>query len=77
MCFQADDCCRCCYGSFDCRERAEVLPDDIHNRKLVDNVHPGDWTNPEPSGRYNLVVIGAGRAGLVVAAGAAGKPCFP
>ena len=50
----------------------EVLPADIHNRKLVDNVHPSDWVNPEPSGRYNLVVIGAGTAGLVAAAGAAG-----
>jgi len=50
----------------------EVLPDDIHNQKLIDNVHPGDWANPEPAGRYNLVVIGAGTAGLVAAAGAAG-----
>jgi pyruvate/2-oxoglutarate dehydrogenase complex dihydrolipoamide dehydrogenase (E3) component len=33
---------------------------------------PEDWTNPEPAGRYNLVVIGAGTAGLVTAAGAAG-----
>ncbi|MHC4400214.1 MAG: mercuric reductase [Planctomycetota bacterium] len=50
----------------------EVLPDDIHNRKLVDNVHPASWTNPDPARRYNLVVIGAGTAGLVAAAGAAG-----
>jgi NADPH-dependent 2,4-dienoyl-CoA reductase/sulfur reductase-like enzyme len=28
--------------------------------------------NPTPSGKYNLVVIGAGTAGLVTAAGAAG-----
>jgi pyruvate/2-oxoglutarate dehydrogenase complex dihydrolipoamide dehydrogenase (E3) component len=28
--------------------------------------------NPEPAGRYNLVVLGAGTAGLVTAAGAAG-----
>ena len=34
--------------------------------------HPPDWANPEPAGRYNLVVIGAGTAGLVTAAGAAG-----
>ena len=53
-------------------ETVEVPPDDIHNRKLIENVHPGDWTNPEPNGRYNLVVIGAGTAGLVSAAGAAG-----
>lgn len=36
------------------------------------NVHPADWVNPEPASRYNLVVIGAGTAGLVCAAGAAG-----
>ncbi|MCA9267761.1 MAG: mercuric reductase, partial [Planctomycetales bacterium] len=31
-----------------------------------------DWQNPRPQSRYNLVVIGAGTAGLVAAAGAAG-----
>lgn len=49
-----------------------VLPDDEHNRQLVENVHPSGWINPEPSGRYNLVVIGAGTAGLVSAVVAAG-----
>lgn len=49
-----------------------LTPDDINNRELADNVHPRDWINPEPAGRYNLVVIGAGTAGLVTAAGAAG-----
>ncbi len=42
------------------------------NRTLQANVHPLDWTNPTPAGRYNLVVVGAGTAGLVTAAGAAG-----
>ena len=50
----------------------EVLPKDTHNTVLVSNVHPPDWQNPEPAPRYNLVVIGAGTAGLVTAAGAAG-----
>lgn len=50
----------------------QLLPRDEHNRQLESNVHPPDWTNPTPSGRYNLVVIGAGTAGLVTAAGAAG-----
>jgi pyruvate/2-oxoglutarate dehydrogenase complex dihydrolipoamide dehydrogenase (E3) component len=50
----------------------QVLPDDVYNRQLVGRVHPPDWANPEPSGRYNLVVIGAGTAGLVTAAGSAG-----
>ncbi len=49
-----------------------VLPHDEHNRILVENVHPSTWTNPEPTGRYNLVVIGAGTAGLVTAILAAG-----
>ncbi|HEV8539794.1 MAG TPA: mercuric reductase [Nitrospiraceae bacterium] len=47
-------------------------PDDEYNRKLVENVHPPAWVNPEPTVRYNLVVIGAGTAGLVTAAVAAG-----
>jgi pyruvate/2-oxoglutarate dehydrogenase complex dihydrolipoamide dehydrogenase (E3) component len=50
----------------------EVLPHDVHNEALVSNVHPADWQNPEPAPRYNLVVIGAGTAGLVTAAGATG-----
>ena len=50
----------------------EVQPLDDYNRELIANVHPPDWVNPVPAGRYNLVVIGAGTAGLVTAAGAAG-----
>ncbi len=50
-----------------------VEPLDEHNRALLANVHPADWVNPpQPAGRYHLVVIGAGTAGLVSAAGAAG-----
>ncbi|HIO70168.1 MAG TPA: FAD-binding protein, partial [Nitrospirales bacterium] len=49
-----------------------MLPDDAYNQALVNNVHPPDWVNPTPKPRYNLVVIGAGTAGLVTAAGAAG-----
>jgi pyruvate/2-oxoglutarate dehydrogenase complex dihydrolipoamide dehydrogenase (E3) component len=49
-----------------------VLPKNEYNVQLVANVHPPDWVNPEPVPRYNLVVIGAGTAGLVTAAGAAG-----
>jgi pyruvate/2-oxoglutarate dehydrogenase complex dihydrolipoamide dehydrogenase (E3) component len=50
----------------------EIVPNDQHNRRLISNVHPPDWQNPIPDGRYNLVVLGAGTAGLVAAAGAAG-----
>src|SRR5438477_6787897 len=47
-------------------------PWDSHNQRLVSYVHPQQWINPERASRYNLVVIGAGTAGLVTAAGAAG-----
>ncbi len=47
-------------------------PMDEYNQKLIAHVHPPDWVNPQPADLYDLVVIGAGTAGLVVAAGAAG-----
>ena len=50
----------------------QLQPYDEHNRRLESNVHPADWENPKPRDRYHLVVIGAGTAGLVTAAGAAG-----
>jgi len=53
-------------------ERAAIAPDTPENRTLRENVRPSDWVNPQPAGCYNLVVIGAGTAGLVCAAGAAG-----
>jgi pyruvate/2-oxoglutarate dehydrogenase complex dihydrolipoamide dehydrogenase (E3) component/uncharacterized membrane protein YdjX (TVP38/TMEM64 family) len=49
-----------------------IRPDDEHNRALIAQVHPIGRENPRPSGRYNLVVVGGGTAGLVSAAGAAG-----
>ncbi|HEU4685183.1 MAG TPA: mercuric reductase [Nitrospira sp.] len=53
-------------------EQRLVLPDDEYNRALVRNVHPQDWINPEPDGRYNIAVIGAGTAGLITSIVAAG-----
>jgi pyruvate/2-oxoglutarate dehydrogenase complex dihydrolipoamide dehydrogenase (E3) component len=50
----------------------DLLPKDEYNLTLLSYVHPPDWVNPTPAERYDLVVIGAGTAGLVVAAGAAG-----
>jgi pyruvate/2-oxoglutarate dehydrogenase complex dihydrolipoamide dehydrogenase (E3) component len=49
-----------------------LQPPDEHNRRLLENVHPSGWVNPKPKDRYHLVVIGAGTAGLVTAALAAG-----
>ncbi|SPP63267.1 mercuric reductase [Nitrospira lenta] len=52
-------------------DESVMLPDDEYNRRLVANVHPSNWINPEPSGRYNIAVIGAGTAGLIIAVVAA------
>jgi len=52
------------------QETVRVYPVDEHNLTLVNNVHPPEWVNPTPASRYNLVVIGAGTAGLITAAGA-------
>lgn len=49
-----------------------MLVEDRHDQQLIENCHPPRWVNPTPTGKYNLVVVGAGTAGLVSAAGAAG-----
>ncbi len=54
-------------------EFPQLEPFDEHNQRLKQSVHPDDWANPAPPARgYQMVVIGAGTAGLVAAAGAAG-----
>ncbi len=53
-------------------EIIQLTPFDQHNQELAANVHPPDWINPSPKDNYHLVVVGAGTAGLVTAAGAAG-----
>ena len=40
--------------------------------RLREATHPSGWVNPDPAGRYDLVVIGGGTAGLVSAMGARG-----
>jgi len=54
-----------------------VAPMDEHNTKLVNNVHPPDYENPDPLEKYDLVVIGAGVTGLlsVIMGKALGKKC--
>lgn len=49
-----------------------LQPLDHYNQTLQAQVRPPNWVNPTPARQYDLVVIGAGTAGLVVAAGAAG-----
>ena len=49
-----------------------ITPMDKYNQELIANVHPPNWANPRPADCYDLVVIGAGTAGLVTAKGAAG-----
>jgi pyruvate/2-oxoglutarate dehydrogenase complex dihydrolipoamide dehydrogenase (E3) component len=61
-----------CYPGQQENDMVQMRPDDEHNRTLISHVHPADWVNPTPADHYNLVVIGAGTAGLVTAAGAAG-----
>jgi pyruvate/2-oxoglutarate dehydrogenase complex dihydrolipoamide dehydrogenase (E3) component len=53
-------------------ESIPVAPLDSYNQTLVRNVHPPEWSNPQPAARYHMVVIGAGTAGLIAAAGSAG-----
>ncbi len=48
-----------------------TAPWDEYNQKLVARVHPENWTPPKPEPMYNLVVIGAGTAGLISAVGCA------
>ncbi len=50
----------------------EVQPMDRYNQALLDNARPIGWRNPTPDGRYNLVAIGSGTAGLVASIGGAG-----
>ncbi|HUP19477.1 MAG TPA: FAD-dependent oxidoreductase, partial [Gemmatimonadota bacterium] len=45
---------------------------DRHEAARRAHVAPPDWRNPAPAGRYDLVVLGGGTAGLVSAAIAAG-----
>ncbi|MEP7098246.1 MAG: FAD-dependent oxidoreductase, partial [Dokdonella sp.] len=48
-------------------DTTNILADDPQERERRRNVRPAGWRNPQPAGRYNLVIIGAGTAGLSAA----------
>lgn len=50
----------------------QTLAGDPHDRLMIENCHPPNHVNPTPNGKYNLIAIGAGSAGLVSAGGAGG-----
>jgi len=52
--------------------RPTLLAHDADDQRLLAQVHPRDWANPNAQPRYHLVVVGAGTGGLVTAAAAAG-----
>ncbi len=44
-----------------------MLPDESYNDALIENAHPPGWRNPTPRDKYNLVIVGAGPAGMLTA----------
>src|SRR5438477_773724 len=48
-----------------------TLPQDAYEQERMENVRPPGWRNPQPAGRYSLVVVGGGPAGLIAASAAA------
>jgi pyruvate/2-oxoglutarate dehydrogenase complex dihydrolipoamide dehydrogenase (E3) component len=50
---------------------ARARQSEADGTELLANVHPPQWRNPQPTAPYDLVVLGAGPAGLLAARGAA------
>lgn len=49
---------------------ANDLP-PLADQSVLDSARPSGWRNPEPAAKYNLVVLGAGPAGILAARSAA------
>jgi pyruvate/2-oxoglutarate dehydrogenase complex dihydrolipoamide dehydrogenase (E3) component len=47
-----------------------LSPENPYDQQVIANCHPPDYVNPTPGGKYNLIAIGAGAAGLVSSGGA-------
>lgn len=54
-------------------DSAAMRASDPVERERMENVRPAGWHNPLPRQRYDLVIVGAGTAGLVAARAAAGS----
>ncbi len=48
-----------------------ATPQDVYERERLAHVHPEAWRNPIPADCYQLLIVGAGAAGLVAAETAA------
>lgn len=44
-----------------------TTPEDAWEEKRLADLHPAAWANPKPVARYQLVIIGAGSAGVAAA----------
>ena len=53
--------------------RRLTTPEDAHERARIADLRPRAWVNPQPDGRYPLVVVGSGFAGLAAAETAAAR----
>lgn len=49
------------------KQIAATAESDPSERERMRNVRPNEWQNPQPAGRYDLIVLGAGTAGLSAA----------
>jgi pyruvate/2-oxoglutarate dehydrogenase complex dihydrolipoamide dehydrogenase (E3) component len=43
------------------------MPQDVYERERLAHVHPEAWSNPKPADSYQLVIVGAGPAGMAAA----------
>ncbi len=54
-------------SAYDANPQVIVPAGDVEGAERLANTHPADWRNPQPLATYDLLVIGAGPAGLAAA----------